>query len=194
MSRDDFWRQRLQEPWHGTALQDDVYGTEWEAGATRRDPRRVRARVEAAVEHWVTMARTIPALARSERPPIPVPKVVYDLKLGGVAGMAVTVGRRVGSIEQWIRINPDLMQRYPVRMIQQTIPHEVAHLVVDWYRPHAREPDHGPAWMAVMVYFGRPPAAFHTMKRPRQGTPRRRETSQLPIALGSADCADDAAL
>ena len=53
-------------------------------------------------------------------------------------------------------------------MIQQTIPHEIAHLVIDWYLPKVREP-HGPEWMGVMIWFGRPPLAYHDMEAaPRQ--------------------------
>ena len=99
-------------------------------------------------------------------PPIPRPRIVFDLR-GATAGMAVTERTGAHRVKQWIRIHPQLLLRYPVRMIQQTIPHEVAHLVVDWYLPRVTDP-HGPEWMAVMVYFGRPPLPYHDMESIRR--------------------------
>lgn len=158
----DFWQQPLSAPWTELPLVRDRHGTEWEAGASARNPLKVRARLEAAVDHWIARARQIPGLS-TLAPPLPRPAVRYDLK-GGIAGMAATVLRaRQRRPEQWIRIHPDLLNRYPVRMIQQTIPHEIAHLVIDWYLPQVDEP-HGPEWMAVMIYFGRVPVPFHDMK------------------------------
>jgi len=100
------------------------------------------------------------------RPPIPRPRTVFDLR-GATAGMAVTERTGARQIKQWIRIHPQLLLRYPVRMIQQTTPHEVAHLVVDWYLPRVNDA-HGPEWMAVMVYFGRPPLLYHDMESIRR--------------------------
>lgn len=164
MSADDFWNRPLEEPWRAIRLVKDRHGVEWEVGAQRRDPLKIRERVNAAVMHWIEQARSIPGFEKSGMPPIPTPQVRFDLKQGAIAGMAVSIRQPPRPVEQWIRINPELMHRYPVRMIQQTIPHEVAHLVVDWYMPGNRQPHHGPAWMAVMVYFGRPPAAYHHME------------------------------
>ncbi|MES2683869.1 MAG: SprT-like domain-containing protein [Pseudomonadota bacterium] len=168
MSRPDpttaaFWNQPLEEPWRAVPLLRDARGIEWEAGAQHRNPQRVRARVEAAVGHWIEVARSIPVLQRRGHPPIVRPKLLFDLKGTQIAGMAVTGYKSPRQLEQWVRIHPDLMQRYPVRMIQQTVPHEIAHLVVDWYLPPGAEP-HGPEWMMVMVYFGRPPRPFHDMQ------------------------------
>ncbi len=158
---DDFWNQPLTAPWASVPLVRDASGTEWEVGADGRNPLKVRGRLEAAVDHWIDRARAIPHLSQLGAP-MPRPKVHYDLK-GGIAGMAATMVRPRALPEQWIRIHPELLNRYPVRMIQQTIPHEIAHLVVDWYLPKVREP-HGPEWMAVMIYFGRVPVPFHDMK------------------------------
>ncbi len=163
----DFWNQPLSAPWTTVPLVRDRRGIEWEAGAEARNPLKVRERLEQAVDHWIDRARDIPQLSQLGAP-VPRPKIHYDLR-GGVAGMAATMVRPRALPEQWLRIHPELLQRYPVRMIQQTIPHEIAHLVVDWYLPKACEP-HGPEWMAVMIYFGRPPLAFHDMKP----SPRRR--------------------
>ena len=158
-----FWNQPLEEPWRAIPLVRDERGIEWEAGAQRRSPQAVQARVEAAVDHWIEVARSIPVFQRRGRPPITRPTLRFDLKHSEIAGMAVTDYRNPRQLKQWVRIHPDLMQRYPVRMIQQTVPHEIAHLVVDWYLPRGTEP-HGPEWMMVMVYFGRPPRPFHDMQ------------------------------
>lgn len=158
-----FWNQPLEEPWRSVPLVRDTKGIEWEAGAQRRSPQAVRARVEAAIDHWIEVARGIPVFQRRGRPPITRPKLLFDLKGTQIAGMALTGYKSPAQLEQWVRFHPDLMQRYPVRMIQQTVPHEIAHLVVDWYLPRGTEP-HGPEWMMVMVYFGRPPRPFHDMQ------------------------------
>lgn len=157
----DFWNQPLSAPWKQVPLLRDARGVEWEQGAISRNPLKVRERLERAVDHWVDRAREIPHLS-SLAAPLPRPKVRYDLK-GGIAGMAATMVRPRALPEQWIRIHPDLLARYPVRMIQQTIPHEIAHLVIDWYLPKVRDP-HGPEWMGVMIWFGRPPLAYHDME------------------------------
>jgi len=130
-----FWNQPLEEPWRTVPLVRDAKGIEWEAGAQRRDPVAVRARVAAAVDHWIDVARGIPVFQAQGRPPIARPKLRFDLQGTQIAGMAVTGYQSPRQLEQWVRIHPDLMQRYPVRMIQQTVPHEIAHLVVDWYLP-----------------------------------------------------------
>jgi len=169
-----FWNQPLAEPWRQVPLVRDAKGIEWEAGAQQRDPVAVRTRVAAAVDHWIDVARGIPVFQRRGRPPIARPKLLFDLKGTQIAGMAVTGYKNPRQLEQWVRIHPDLMQRYPVRMIQQTVPHEIAHLVVDWYLPRGTEP-HGPEWMMVMVYFGRPPRPFHDMQplpKPQRGVSR----------------------
>lgn len=157
----EFWNQPLSAPWTAVPLVRDARGIEWEAGADGRNPLKVRERLERAVDHWIDKARVIPQLSQLGAP-MPRPRIHYDLK-GGIAGMAATLVRPRALPEQWIRIHPELLQRYPVRMIQQTIPHEIAHLVIDWYLPRVAEP-HGPEWMAVMIYFGRPPLPFHDMK------------------------------
>ena len=156
-----FWDQKLTAPWTDVPLERDKHGIEWEKAARRRNPDRVRARLEQAIDHWIAQAREIPGFDELA-PPIPQPRTVFDLR-GATAGMAVTERSLLGEAEQWIRIHPQLLARYPVRMIQQTIPHEVAHLVVDWYLPKATDA-HGPEWMAVMVFFGRPPLLFHNME------------------------------
>jgi len=91
---------------------------------------------------------------------MPPPEVLFDLK-GKTAGQACS--RAHGGSQ--IRINLDLLRRYPRQMIQNTIPHEMAHLVTSHiYLEHpGRIRPHGPEWKSVMAQFGRPADVTHTM-------------------------------
>ena len=133
--------QRSDDPpahsWNAVPLVRDRNGVEWEVGAAQRHPQRVRARLEQAVDHWIERARQMPIITRVKTP-IPRPTVVYDLR-GSVAGMAVSLREQPGPPQQWMHVHPELLMRYPIQMIQQTTPHEIAHLVVDWYLPRTRE-------------------------------------------------------
>ncbi|SHH20255.1 SprT-like family protein [Hydrocarboniphaga daqingensis] len=161
--------QRSDDPpahsWNAVPLVRDRNGVEWEVGAAQRHPQRVRARLEQAVDHWIERARQMPIITRVKTP-IPRPTVVYDLR-GSVAGMAVSLREQPGPPQQWMHVHPELLMRYPIQMIQQTTPHEIAHLVVDWYLPRTRE-HHGAEWCAVMRYFGRPPLPYHEMEGQRR--------------------------
>lgn len=79
--------------------------------------------------------------------------VLFDLK-GCAAGMyRVRRGTRV------IRYNPWLFARYPDDSLAVTVPHEVAHYIVDRLYGLRRVRPHGPEWRAVMHAFGVDPAA-----------------------------------
>lgn len=171
-----FWNQPLAAPWREVPLVLDAQGREWEAQARERNPARVRSRLEQAVDHWTTLSAGIPHLSNLG-PPMPRPRVIFDLE-GPIAGMAVTAREPRQRPRQWVRINAELLGRYPVRMIQQTVPHEMAHLVVDWYLPRASQDPHGPEWMGVMIWFGRPPLAHHDMRSARG---QRRGAAQTPL-------------
>lgn len=74
--------------------------------------------------------------------------VLFDLK-GRAAGMyRVQRGMRV------IRYNPWLFARYPDDSLAVTVPHEVAHYIVDRLYGLRRVRPHGPEWRAVMHAFG----------------------------------------
>lgn len=70
--------------------------------------------------------------------------------------------------ETRIRYNLDMAERQPEAFIQQTIPHEVAHVVTRLLYPKARP--HGPEWRSVMAYLGitEPQRchSFHTANTP----------------------------
>jgi len=68
-----------------------------------------------------------------------LPTVRFDLR-GMAAGIA-------GS--KRIRLNPTFLQNHPEDMLEQTIPHEVAHLLCDVMYPRERI-GHGYRWKRVM--------------------------------------------
>lgn len=79
-------------------------------------------------------------------------KIEYDLK-GHTAGEAWGAHK--------IRLNLALLNdpRYHDRMINQTLPHEVAHCVVSQLHPLAKP--HGYEWQVMMVRLGLPPDRCH---------------------------------
>jgi len=77
----------------------------------------------------------------------PLPSVVFDLK-GHTAGYAHYQ-------ENKIRLNIDLLTRYTDDMINDTIPHEVAHLIA--YQKYGRQiggSPHGAEWRHVAEALG----------------------------------------
>ena len=86
---------------------------------------------------------------------IPTPRVRFDLR-GRKAGTADTCG-------SFVRINNDLLEHYPDRMVDDTAAHEIAHVIAaavfgKHIRPHGRE------WKSVMSLFGADPRRLHNMK------------------------------
>lgn len=127
-----------------------------EPDAHLRDPERVRLRALAAVEHWIALANKHGVA--NGRASIGVPPVTFNVR-GRAAGKAV-FNRRTGAAE--IRLNAELLRRYPVEMIQQTVPHEVAHVVTRaWWGGAAQS--HGREWQSVMTLFGKSASRCHSM-------------------------------
>lgn len=81
------------------------------------------------------------------RPFMPIP-VLFDLR-GRVAGMYRVRGR-----ERVIRYNPYLFAKYFDDNLKETVPHEVAHYVIDMLYGAYRVKPHGAEWRAVMADFG----------------------------------------
>lgn len=78
---------------------------------------------------------------------LPVPRVDFDIN--GVAwGYYVRHGTRVR-----IRFNPVLFERAFAESLNDTVPHEVAHYVVDHAFSRRAKP-HGSEWQRVMRLFG----------------------------------------
>ena len=74
--------------------------------------------------------------------------VVFDLK-GRTAGMyKIDKGRKV------IRFNPWHFAKYPKENINETIPHEVAHYIIDQLYGIRNVRPHGKEWQSLMLKFG----------------------------------------
>lgn len=117
------------------------------------DPRE-RARREVA--RWAALARRLYPRLR-----LPEPEVRFDLR-GQGAGQARIQPRGSRRRPDIIRLNPALLAGHPREMLEETVPHEIAHLVVA--RRHGRRvAPHGPEWRAVMADFGVPARACHTL-------------------------------
>lgn len=125
-----------------------------EPGAAGFDAQYLKRRCRQAVAHWIERARP---LTRGRGVYLQLPEVCFDLR-GLSAGMAYAGNRRQ---PPRIRLNEELLRRYPREMIQHTVPHEVAHLVA-----HALggRMDHGAQWQAVMRHFGKPATRCHQMQ------------------------------
>lgn len=87
--------------------------------------------------------------------------VLFDLK-GKTAGMYrvksltsrnIFGGRVVRPLQRVIRFNPWLFAKYPDDSWENTIPHEVAHYIVDCVYGLGRVRPHGKEWQGVMVGF-----------------------------------------
>jgi SprT protein len=98
---------------------------------------------------------------------LPMIPVLFDLK-GRAAGMYRVHGRN-----RVIRYNPYLFAKYFDDNINTTVPHEVAHYVVDiLYGAHRVRP-HGAEWQQVMLALGAEPSV--TGKYDLSGIPVRRQ-------------------
>ncbi|MES1925871.1 SprT-like domain-containing protein [Salinisphaera sp. T31B1] len=105
--------------------------------------------------YWIERARTIFEVGPRR---LPVPDVRFDLK-GRAAGQAVFARR---SRQIHIRINAALLASHPHEMLDDTVPHEVAHVVV--FRLYGRRAKpHGHEWKTLMRAFGVDPAPCHTL-------------------------------
>jgi len=85
-----------------------------------------------------------------------IPKVQYNTT-GKAAGWA-----HWNYGNPYIRINPILLNENVEQIINQVVPHEVAHIVVFEVYNHEAQP-HGYAWRRVMRLFGKEPDRCHCM-------------------------------
>jgi SprT protein len=117
-------------------------------------------RVLAQTEHYLCEAERI-FDRKFERIP-----VLFDLR-GRCAGMYKVQGQR-----RWIRYNPWVFAKHYAVNLCDTIPHEVAHYVVDELFGRRAKP-HGPQWQAVMARFEADPGV--TFNLDLSGIPRRQQ-------------------
>ena len=83
------------------------------------------------------------------------PDISFDLR-GMAAGQA-------NCRENRIRLNRELLEKYTTDFIEQTVPHEFAHLVA--YRKFGgRIKPHGKEWRSVMIALGSEPRRTHNYR------------------------------
>jgi len=70
-----------------------------------------------------------------------------------------------------IRYNRVLLEKYHDSFIKQTVPHEVAHVVVAALYPNRTAP-HGPEWRLMMGFFNAEPKRCHNYRIERSSTRR----------------------
>ncbi|MEJ2612665.1 MAG: SprT-like domain-containing protein [Candidatus Thiodiazotropha sp.] len=105
-----------------------------------------------------TIAKTRQLLNSAERhfslPPIQ-PVILFNLT-GKAAGQVVL--HRQGHSK--IRYNTSLLERYGSSFIEQTVPHEVAHLIAHTLHGQQIKP-HGTEWKAIMHFYRAVPNRCH---------------------------------
>jgi len=74
--------------------------------------------------------------------------VAFDLK-GKAAGMYCVRGRK-----RWIRYNPFIFAKYFTDNLETTVPHEVAHYVIDLLYGQSNVRPHGKEWSSLMLSLG----------------------------------------
>lgn len=94
-----------------------------------------------------------------------VPTLSFDLR-GRVAGRAISQKSKE-RFTGHIQLNAELLLRETQEILQDTVPHEVAHLLAHYY--FGRVKAHGHEWQRVMRSLGRLPKRTHSM----QTTPAR---------------------
>ena len=108
-------------------------------------PLLVEDAAEARLDELLGIARA--RLAADGRPALPRPVLrFFDHRLD--AGRAVPPPRpgAPGILE----LNDAYLRRHPEAMLEETVAHELAHLVVFHLHPHRRQPPHGALWQHVM--------------------------------------------
>jgi len=93
---------------------------------------------------------------------VTAPVVRYDL-VGRSAGQAVY--EKFGKTPHVIRVNPILLNENEEYIVNQTVPHEMAHVVIHQFYEdrgiHVK--GHGNEWKRVMRYFGLQPNRCHSL-------------------------------
>lgn len=137
-----------------------------EPGSEKINPLELKQRAMQGVKHWINLANL--DAPRRWGKLAPYPDVRFDLR-GDKAGEAVSAGAATSPL---VRLNEDLLRRYPSETLENTIPHECAHVITDHVWGAGVEP-HGAEWRSVMELFGKEPDITHNMvTEPARQTPR----------------------
>lgn len=97
---------------------------------------------------------------------LPEPALDFSLrgKMAGQAGWRITaLGRKKQAVDFRLRFNLEAYALHPADMLGDTVPHEIAHLIVVAHFGPGRRP-HGPEWQQVMRdCFGLAPRRTHQL-------------------------------
>lgn len=115
----------------------------------------LRKRVEEKVAEIIAVASAF------FNQPFATPRIAYELS-GTVAGRATYASHQID-------LNYILLQRETEDMVNDTVPHEVAHLITGIVYPetkgsrNCKGSPHGPEWQSVMRVLGVNPSRCHTL-------------------------------
>lgn len=131
-----------------------------EPGTRQREaplPGDLRQRVRARLDALLVLARR--RIAAAGLPPLPTPELrFYDHRLD--AGRAVPPARP--GLPGRLELNAAYLRHHPEEMLEETVAHELAHLVVFHLHPRRRLAPHGSTWQRIMrQWFGVEPERTH---------------------------------
>ena len=119
----------------------------------------LQQRAQETLQQWVVRANAV--FAKDYGKTLDCPRLAFDLR-GRGAGLAVYQPRKFMAEPDLIRLNPTLLEQHPDEMLDETIPHEWAHIVAHrLFGPRIKP--HGQEWRAVMAAFGKTPEVQHRM-------------------------------
>lgn len=117
-------------------------------------------RARQSLQAWVRHANQL--FAQEYGVKLDCPRLAFDLR-GRTAGLAVYQPRKNRHKPDLIRLNADLLEKHTDEMVEETLPHEWAHIVAHrLFGPRIKP--HGPEWRAVMSAFGKSPDVQHRMQ------------------------------
>ena len=96
----------------------------------------------------------------------------YDRPFHKIAVSLDLKGTCAGKAYHWenrIKLNRFLLNQNPEEMINQTLPHEIAHVIAHIQYPFCKR-GHGPEWRSVMRMFGLEPDRCHEFNTSNVGT------------------------
>lgn len=72
-----------------------------------------------------------------------------------------------------VRYNLDMARHQPEAFVQETVPHEIAHVLCHLLHPRARP--HGPEWRVIMQRLGAEPKRCHAFEIPKTASRKRQQ-------------------
>lgn len=119
-------------------------------------PHHIRLRARQAIADAVVRGCEVLGL------PLFMPACSFDLR-GTTAGQALCqfLGRKL--VGATVRINGQLLLDNEQEMLEETLPHEVAHILTDLKHGRGTKP-HGAEWQRVMLALGKQPTRTHEME------------------------------